>query len=121
MNKREDAIGLIKLTMAFDEDMREIIRKAWNIDRIKESLDMLVEEYQKLKETYEDPYNKSYDLNMIELLSRKLVAIERLRWKLDDAMTQFFPTELKKDFVLTIIDYYRFIQEYIKENKEVKA
>jgi len=122
MSKREKALELLELleqTSGCDKILRRIIREEWNIEIMKEALDLLQKVYQGLKEKYENPPSDGfYDLDMIKLLSDKLTAIGYWRWKLDDPITQEFLPEIKEDIVRTIVAYYHFIIISIKENRE---
>ena len=122
MSKREKVLELLESTSGCDKSLERIIREEWNIELMKDSLDLLKEIYQRLKEKYENPPSDgSYDLDMIKLLSDKLTAIGYWRWKLDDPITQQFLPELKEDIVRTIEAYYRFITKSIEEDEEATA
>jgi len=123
MSKREEALELLELlepTSGCDKISRRIIREEWDIEIMREALDLLIKLYQGLKEKYEaPPRDGSYDFEMIKLLSDRLFAVEQWRWRLNyDAITKEFLPQIKEDLVWIIVNHYRFISKSIKEYKE---
>jgi len=121
MSKREEALELLELlepSSGCDKILRRIIREEWDIEMMKEALDLLRKLYQGLKEKYESPPKNgcSYDLEMINLLSDKLFAIEQWRWRLDyDPITKEFLPQIKEDLVWIIVNHYRFVENLLRE------
>jgi len=122
MKDRKEILDFLETTQELDPFTHGEMRDEWHYGDMIEALNLLAEEYEKLREKYERPDNdSSSDYHMMALLSNNLHGIRQMRNILENIGDTEFLEEIKRCFVGIILDYYRFLREFIKKKEGVKA
>ena len=125
MTERKEILNLLKATYELDITTRGKIREEWDAELMVEALNLLAEEYKRLREKYEEPGSDFFDLHMAALLLHKWIEIHRLENILKEPRAKkLFPEmnpKIKDDLVRIIVDYYHFIAKSMEEDEEATA
>jgi len=122
MKDRKEIFDFLETTRELDPFTHGEMRDEWHYEDMIGALNLLAEEYEKLREKHGKPDNdSSSDYHMMALLSDNLHGIRQMRNILENIGDTKFLEEIKRCFVGIILDYYRFLKEFIKKKEGVKA
>jgi len=121
MKDRKEILDFLETTRKLDPFTFGEMRNEWHYEDMVEALNLLAEEYEKLKEKHGKPDNDSSDYHMMTLLSDNLLGIQQMKNILENVGDTEFLEEIKRCLIGIILDYYRFLKESIKKKEGAKA